>query len=119
MARDRDEQEIKVTDRRLFTAEGELRPDAAEEDAPREDAAPVAVAPPPPAAPEEPAYPEPPSAAEQQQGRDAFSAAGAKLDDAITKALGPEGARGAQPINFENFIASLYMSAMFQLGMLR
>src|SRR5947207_1855579 len=109
MAKRREEEEIKVTDRRLFTAEGELRPDAPEE--PAREEAPAPAAPPSPApaasaapAAEEPAYPEPPSAADQQQGRDAFSAAGAKLDQAINQALGPENARGAQAINFENFI---------------
>src|SRR5258706_16152618 len=47
MARDRDKSEIKVTDRRLFTAEGELRPDAPEEEA-REERKPEQPAPPGP-----------------------------------------------------------------------
>ncbi len=142
MPKDRDKPEIKVTDRRLFTAEGELRPDAPEEEA-REERKPEQPAPPvppiegptgtihaaaqpvtPPAAHAaiaegEPEYPEPPSAAEQQQSRDAFSAAGAKLDDAMSKALGAQHRPEQFQVTFENFIASLYMSGMFQLGMLR
>jgi hypothetical protein len=71
------------------------------------------------APPAQEAPPEPPTAAEQQAGRDAFSAAGAKLDHALRQALGEQHRAEAYQVNFEGFIASLYMSGMFQLGMLR
>jgi len=136
--------EIKVTDRRLFNAEGELRPEAAEE-APDEArdtspspatpsipaASPAAAEPKPPEPPrsarmevaeqaqpgEAPDLP-PPTEAEQQAGRDAFRAAGVKVDEALRAALGAEHKQQAMQVTFENFIASLYMSAMFQLGLL-
>src|SRR5207249_2356083 len=42
-----------------------------------------------------------------------------QLDDALHTALGDKHRPEAMEATFESFIASLYMSAMFQLGMLR
>jgi hypothetical protein len=124
--------EIKVTDRRLFTAEGELRPEAPDEEQVAAIEGPEQVetsTPQPPrtarmdvAEQSQPGagrdLPPPPSDAEQQAGRDAFRDAGVKVDDALREALGPEHKPDAMQVTFENFIASLYMSAMFQLGLL-
>ncbi len=137
MADKQDKSEIKVTDRRLFTSEGELRPDAAAE-AERQQAEPQpqVIAPlPPPAQDAPPAgahmqvaesspagsagtAPLPPTAAEQQASRDAFHAAGRKVDEAVRQAHGPEPPEEPLDVSFEGFLASLYMSAMFQLGLL-
>ncbi len=142
---DREKSEIKITDRRLFNEEGELRSDVAEERAPAErETAPPPSPPPaadekvqtrdersgdiprasgaPPAdsvAPHDQAPPDAPTAAEEQASRDAFRDAGAKLDDALNKALGDQHRPEALEATFESFVASLYMSAMFQLGLLR
>jgi hypothetical protein len=149
---EREKSEIKITDRRLFNEEGELRSDVAEE---RETSQPEtpSSAPPPVektaetrgGAPEVSADTEPrpaaahpdtragnsspsssdqappdvPTAAEEQASRDAFHDAGAKLDDALHQALGDQHRPEAMEATFESFVASLYMSAMFQLGLLR
>jgi Domain of unknown function (DUF1844) len=147
---DREKSEIKITDRRLFNEEGELRSDIAEERTPaeRETAPPpsppstvdegvrkasaqtrdeqagenpraAAVHPADSVAPPDQAPPDAPTAAEEQASRDAFRDAAVKLDDALNKALGDQHRPEALEATFESFIASLYMSAMFQLGLLR
>ena len=120
-----EQDEIKVTDRRRFSSDGEVRrgdepqPEAVEPAPPP----PADVPPPPPAAasapnPEAPPAPEPLTAEEDRASRDAFSAAGAKLDAALDSALGPQHRPEAMQVSFETFAAELYMSAMFQLGLL-
>ncbi len=106
-----------VTDRRKFTSEGELR----------EEAASSAVAPavPPPAeqpptsqaAAEAPSparnVPPPPSAAEQRASDDAYR--GRRLG-----VPGPGRGRADDlQMTFERLVASLYMTAMVQLGLVR
>ncbi len=118
------ESEIKVTDRRLFNAEGELRPEATDEETsfdlpplPDPIRPHMAVAESiPPGAERQP--PPLPTEAEQQASREAFHAAGHTVDQAVRDALGPENAQQRVEISFEGFVASLYMSAMFQLGLL-
>src|SRR5438270_202572 len=125
MADKREQSEIKVTDRRLFNAEGELRPDVSEEEigefdlpplpAPLQPHMAVAESMQPGAERESPPLP---TEAEQQASRDAFRAAGVTVDQAVRDALGAENPQDKVDITFEGFIASLYMSAMFQLGLL-
>jgi len=112
---EKNQDSFKVTDRRLFTSEGELRPDAAEE----------TPAPPPPvaeaakeAAPitlEDPAVPPPPTAAEQQQQADAYRKSSKELDSRVE--LSGHSAKELE-MTFERFLASLYMTAMLQLGLM-
>jgi hypothetical protein len=138
---DREKSEIKITDRRLFNAEGELRPDVAESIAEEERPAEPEVArpaPPPPSPAEsanvlaepkpsvlsgaplnEAEQAEPPTVAEEQASKDAFRDAGVKLDDALHQALGDQHRPEAMEATFESFVASLYMSTMVQLGLLR
>ncbi len=114
--------EFVVTDRRKFTPEGELRQEIPE--APPA-AKPVTVGEPPapaakPAEPPKPAakdIPPPPSAAEQNAQKQAYADSKRTLDARMQSELG----RGAQDfqITFERFLASLYMSALMQLGLLR
>jgi hypothetical protein len=124
--------DFKVSDRRLFTADGELRSTTDVE--PAEPAAPpaptpaVAVAPAPVAAPtavaEAPndaalppdaAAPPPPTASEQQAQHDAYRQSSRDLDRRVE--LSGHSAKELE-VTFERFMASLYMTAMLQLGLM-
>lgn len=134
MAEKRHEQSgFKVTDRRLFTSEGELRSE------PQEEAeAPKAVA--PAVTPEAPAVektaapvavdaggadtgatpdremPTPPSSAEQAAQAAAYQQSSKDLDAQVE--LSGHSVKDFE-ITFERFLASLYMTAMMQLGLMR
>jgi Domain of unknown function (DUF1844) len=126
----KEESEFKVSDRRLFTSEGELR-DSAEEQASQTVAAtaaatatatsPVSVATMPVAAPtpaatkHESDIPEPPTVSEQQAQHDAYKQSSRDLDKRVE--LGGHSAKELE-MSFERFMASLYMTAMMQLGMM-
>ena len=117
--------EFTVTDRRLFTPEGELRPDVPEEQPapqPPSEAKPVAEtkpAPEPPKAAEPPAQtPPPPSAEEQKVQADAYSKSTRDLDARLKRELGSAQAQDLQ-MTFERFLASLYMTALLQLGLVQ
>jgi hypothetical protein len=113
---EKDKQGFTVSDRRLFTDEGELRPDAVEEtrNAP-EAATPSATAPEAP----EPDLPPPPTAEEQRESSAAYQTAHVKVDSALSDALGEQHRPDSLKASFDSFIASLYMSAMMQLGLLQ
>jgi hypothetical protein len=118
----KEESEFKVSDKRLFTADGDLR-DSTEEQAP----APVATTPAAPvpaipvAAPAESApalesdIPEPPTASEQQAQHDAYKQSSRDLDTRVE--LSGHSAKELE-MTFERFMASLYMTAMMQLGLM-
>jgi len=123
----KNEPEFTVTDRRRFTEEDEARPvtPAAEpEPAPpavSETAAPsssqsqrIISSEETAAAPTQEAPP-PPTAEEQKASDDAFKASSKALDDQIKSQLG----RSAKDfeMTFDRFIASLYMTALMQLGL--
>jgi hypothetical protein len=110
---------FKVTDRRLFTAEGDLRRDVEEE---QEKSPTVAQAPsqaksaaatPESRAAEE--VPAAPTVAEQQAQKDAYQKSSKDLDARVE--LGGHSAQDLE-MTFERFVASLYMSAMLQLGLM-
>jgi Domain of unknown function (DUF1844) len=121
----REESSFTVTDRRLFTPDGELRSDVPEESAP---AAPVASAPQESAAPpQQPAVPDlstpedrdmptPPSSAEQEAQAAAYKKSAKDLDTQVE--LSGHSVKDFE-ITFERFLASLYMTAMLQLGLMR
>ena len=109
---DKEKPEFTVSDRRLFTDEGELRPEPAEQ-----NEAPHAVAS-EPGHPAQVEIPPPPSAEEQKQSSEAYGAAHAQIDSALNDALGAQHRPESLKASFDSFIASLYMSAMVQLGML-
>jgi Domain of unknown function (DUF1844) len=112
-----------VTDRRKFTMDGELRPDA-DPSPEREERAstpvePAAAAPPPPAAaapetPAEPEMPPAPTAEENDQARRAYEMTADRLDTAIRSAN--PGMDHPPAMSFEQLVQSLYMTAMMQLG---
>ena len=119
-----------VTDRRLFTSDGELRKDVEEEApaakpaaAPPQAKAPAAEAKssPPASAPPEKAdkdvqIPPPPTASEQQAQADAYRESAKELDSQVE--LNGRSAKEFE-MTFERFLASLYMTAMLQLGLMR
>jgi Domain of unknown function (DUF1844) len=134
MAEKRQESGFTVTDRRLFTEDGELRKDVVEE-----AEAPKAPKPPNPvpisakgkekerasadsvtAFPGEadglgPDVPPAPTAAEQQAQADAYQQSSKELDTRVE--LSGHSAKELE-MTFERFLASLYMTAMMQLGLM-
>jgi hypothetical protein len=127
----KEESEFKVSDKRLFTSEGELRSDSVVEEqaappapaaaatAPATTPAPVstiAESAPTAAAPTpESDVPEPPSASEQKAQHDAYKQSSRDLDSRVE--LSGHSAREIE-MSFERFMASLYMTAMMQLGLM-
>lgn len=119
---DKKNESFTVTDRRLFTAEGELRQETSEQQ--EVTAAPTASAVAEPTAPETPAVqdapaqetPPPPSAAEQKAQADAYRQSSAEMDRHVEAA--GQSAKDLE-ITFERFLASLYMTGMLQLGFMR
>jgi hypothetical protein len=120
-----------VTDRRLFTADGELRKDLPEEQEPAQRSERTPAASSEPARPAEshasppdggeqtqPVGDEPPqpTAAEQKQQADAYRRSSAEMDRQVE--LDGHSAKDLE-ISFERFLASLYMSGMLQLGLMQ
>jgi hypothetical protein len=113
-----------VTDRRKFTMDGELRPDA-DPSPEREERASTPVQP-PAAAPEpqpaaaspetasEPELPPPPTAEENDQARRAYEMTADRLDTAIRSAN--PGMDHPPAMSFEQLVQSIYMTSMMQLG---
>jgi hypothetical protein len=108
-----------VTDRRLFTSEGEIRQEVSQEEvssaaASTPQPAPAAQpdhAPPGPEADAPPA----PTAAEQKEQADAYRKSAKDLDARVE--LSGHSTKELE-MTFERFMASLYMSAMLQLGLM-
>jgi len=110
-----------VTDRRLFTADGDLRSDIPDEvESPKQTpASATKEAPPPKPTGEsqlEREMPLPPTAAEQQAQADAYRQSAKDLDNEVE--LSGHSAKEFE-ITFEKFLAQLYMTAMLQLGLMR
>ena len=111
--------EFTVTDRRLFTPEGELRPDASEEQpAAKVTTEPNPAAETPKAADPAAQTPPPPSVAEQKAQADAYSQSTRDLDARLKRELGSAQAQDLQ-MTFERFLASIYMTALLQLGLVQ
>jgi hypothetical protein len=129
MAEKRHEQSsFKVTDRRLFTSEGELRSELPEEvvETPKAPA-PAAVPAPPAETASMPVavdaagmtdreIPPPPTNAEQEAQAAAYRQSSKDLDSQVE--LSGHSAKDFE-ITFERFMASLYMTAMMQMGLMR
>ena len=119
MAEKRQESGFTVTDRRLFTEDGELRQEVREEPEAPKAAVPAAATPPAVlvigaegAAPEVPPMP---TAAEQKAQADAYRESSDALDSRVE--LSGHSAKEFE-MTFERFMASLYMTAMMQLGLM-
>jgi hypothetical protein len=104
-----------VNDRRLFNSEGELRKETTEEQVPVAQSATETVARPQPQASDEPPVPPPPTDAEQAEQADAYRKSSKELDTRVE--LSGHSAKDLE-MTFERFLASLYMSAMMQLGLM-
>jgi hypothetical protein len=136
MAEKKQETGFTVTDRRLFTEDGELRRDVVEEAAPPKAATlPASVPTPSPTAAREtspltnsvaafPAatdgaagqdMPPAPTLAEQQAQADAYRESSKELDSRVE--LSGRSAKEFE-MTFERFLASLYMTAMLQMGLM-
>jgi hypothetical protein len=129
MAEKRHEQSgFKVTDRRLFTPDGELRTEVAEEvevpvvtaptatqEAPSAQTTP-ALAPVEVGGTADRDIPPPPTSAEQAAQAAAYRQSSRDLDTQVE--LSGHSAKDFE-ITFERFMASLYMTAMMQLGLMR
>ena len=118
MAEKRQESGFTVTDRRLFTEDGERRQDVREESEAPKAAAPVAQKPEAVPAANSPAgseVPPMPTAEEQQAQADAYR----KSSDALDSRVDLSGRDAKEfEMTFERFLASLYMTAMLQLGLM-
>jgi len=125
------EPEFTVTDRRKFTSEGDIRPEVKEEEreqpeAPKiiqpEQPKPAPANPPaaeqpstaPPANGEEPVAP--PSAEDQRAQHEAYQQSNTTLDSQLRDQLGGQQAHDFE-MTFERLVASMYMSALMQLGL--
>ena len=117
--REKEQSDFVVSDKRKFTSDGELRPDAPPSPA---EAAPEPVAPsappptPPPAeaAAEEAPLP-PPTEAAAGEAQQSYHASGKRIDERIAAA--GHSAEGFE-VTFEHLLSSLYMTALMQLGMM-
>jgi hypothetical protein len=126
----KNEPSFTVTDRRLFTSDGELRSDVPEEvEAPKAVAATASKeAPTEQTTPQQSTVPGdgeanlerdmpiPPTSAEQDAQAAAYKQSSRDLDKEVE--LSGHSAKDFE-ITFERFMASLYMTAMLQLGLMR
>ncbi len=111
-----------VTDRRLFTADGELRADVPEEQ--DQSPSPSQTLTSQPSAPSAPAeagkqespLPPSPSADEQREQADAYQKSSEEMDRQVE--LSGHSAKELE-ISFERFLASIYMTGMLQLGLMQ
>jgi hypothetical protein len=134
MAQKRQESGFTVTDRRLFTEDGELRQEVGDEAETAKAATPPASARPtearpakkenteyvssvpfPPQADQAQDVPPPPTEAEQKAQADAYRESSKELDTRVE--LSGRSAKEFE-MTFERFLASLYMTAMLQLGLM-
>src|SRR5262245_4420419 len=106
-----------VTDRRLFTPDGEIREDISQEQVSSKPAAPQPAGASPDAASlsSEPDMPPAPTASELQAQADAYRKSAKDLDSRVE--LSGQSSKELE-MTFERFMASLYMSAMLQLGLM-
>jgi len=123
MADKKNDSGFTVTDRRLFTTDGELRSDIAEEEEkPKPEATSAAkeTAAKPPATTDaavtDREMPTPPTQAEQDAQAAAYRQSSQDIDKEVE--LGGHSAKEFE-ITFERFMAQLYMTAMLQLGLMR
>lgn len=121
MTEKKKDSEFKVSDRRLFTADGELRSSVLDEEpvqqseAPKTKPAEPAAAKAASSAPANSAVPPPPTDSEQQAQHDAYRQSSRDLDRQVEQS----GHSSKElEVSFERFMASLYMTAMLQLGLM-
>jgi len=102
-----------VTDRRLFTPDGEIRKEVSQEEVSSAPKAEAAAG--PTSQPQEREMPPVPTVAEQQKQADEYRKSSKDLDTRVE--LSGHSAKDLE-MTFERFTASLYMTAMLQLGLM-
>jgi hypothetical protein len=113
--------EFTVTDRRKFTSEGEPLPETSTQQA-QPETQPAAPTPPPAANAPAPSQPPPagPSDQERKQQADQYQQSSRQFDSEFQRELDSQG-KGHKAsdfeITFDKFVASLYMTALVQLGL--
>jgi hypothetical protein len=112
--------EFIVNDRRKFTIEGEPLPETGQPETTPEPQPPAAPPPTPAAKAAPPEPPAGPSAQERQQNADQYARSSRQFDSEFQRELDSQG-QGHKAsdfeITFEKFAASLYMTALVQLGL--
>jgi hypothetical protein len=125
MAEKKNDSGFTVTDRRLFTPDGDLRADIPEEAEAAKPTAQTTAKPAPTETASKPPdvdeqldrdMPTPPTAAEQQAQADAYRQSAKDLDKEVELS---GGSAKEFEITFEKFLAQLYMTAMLQMGLMR
>jgi len=112
---DKKQEAFKVTDRRLFTPEGEVRKEVSQEEVPVSPKVENASASKPAPKAPEPEIPPSPSSKEQEEQADAYRNSTRENDHRF----GIDGQVANElEMSFERFTASLYMTAMLQLGLM-
>jgi hypothetical protein len=129
---DKKKPEFTVTDRRLFTPEGEVRSESGQEESRETSSTPAILDVSPktshpraesqaretPSQPSAQQVPPAPSAEEQKTQADAYRQTTRDLDSRLKQELGSHQAADLQ-MTFERFLASLYMTALLQLGLVQ
>ncbi len=132
MAKKHQEPEFTVSDRRKFTSEGERREgenETASEAPTAELETPPAASAPPATSAAKPAIPasgrmefQPtppvPSPEDQKSQQDAYEASNTQLDEMLSASAKAQGRAAEFEMTFERLVASLYMSALMQLGLM-
>lgn len=112
--------EFIVNDRRKFTIDGEPLPETGQPETTPEPQPPAAPPPTPAAKAAPPEPPAGPSAQERQQNADQYARSSRQFDSEFQRELDSQG-QGHKAsdfeITFEKFAASLYMTALVQLGL--
>jgi len=103
-----------VTDRRMFTPDGELRKEPVPEESPAAASASQPAASPATASPASDVPPAP-TASQQQEQADAYRKSSKEMDRRVE--LSGHSAKELE-MTFERFLASFYMTAMVQLGLM-
>jgi hypothetical protein len=107
-----------VTDRRKFTADGELRPDAdpspAREEQRSKSIEPVAESKPAETQEQEPEMPPAPTAEQNDQAKRAYEMTADRLDTAV-RAANP-GMDHPPAMSFDQLVQSVYLTAIMQMG---
>jgi len=111
---DKKQESFTVTDRRLFTSDGEIREEVSSEQVPAKPEA-TSASQQTSTPPAEREIPPAPNAAEQQKQADAYNKSSKDLDARVE--LSGHSSKELE-MTFERFMASLYMTAMLQLGLM-
>ncbi len=120
MAKQKDEPEFTVTDRRRFSTEGESKETAAgaEEERAAPRPAPVAESSPEGKTAEPASHPPAPTAEQQREQKAAYHESTKALDEELRKQHGAQAVSDEFNIGWDRVLEPFYITAMMQLGMM-